>query len=359
LRVALVHDALCVRGGAEKLVLWMKKAFPEAPIFTSVYLPEKTFPEYRNFEIHTLPLSGLINNENQMKLLYPVWYHGFKTLDLSEFDLVLSSSTYLAKFISPPPQVKHISYINAPFRLLWRPESYTTNSRSSFKYLATILKPFLPLIRNLDRKLTRQITKIAANSENMAKAIMDIYQMPATVIYPPVDLEEFSPSKEKGTYFLSVSRLVSHKRVDIAVDACTRLGKDLVVVGDGPEMEHLKKSAGPTIRFVGKVNSDELSVLYSQARALLFPSEEDFGIVPLEAQASGIPVIAFGKGGVLETVLEGETGLFFKSQTTNDILDSIIQFENMNFNKKLIRDWVKKFSGTNFINGIRDFVFSV
>jgi len=107
------------------------------------------------------------------------------------------------------------------------------------------------------------------------------------------------------------------------------------------------------------VNSDELSVLYSQARALLFPSEEDFGIVPLEAQASGIPVIAFGKGGVLETVLEGETGLFFKSQTTNDILDSIIQFENMNFNKKLIRDWVKKFSGTNFINGIRDFVFSV
>jgi glycosyltransferase involved in cell wall biosynthesis len=358
LKIAIVHDALCVTGGAEKLVLWMKKAFPDASIFTSVYLPGNTFPEFGKLDILTLPFSGLVKNETQMKLLYPIWYFGFKTLDLSEFDIVLSSSTYLAKFISPPPHVKHLSYINAPFRLLWKLDSYTTNNRSGLKYLATMLKPFIPLIRKLDRNQTRKITKIAANSKNMANAIMDIYQMPADIIFPPVELEKFSLSKEKGTYFISVSRLVSHKRVDIAVEACTKLGKELVVVGDGPELEHLKNIAGPTIRFVGKVQSEELSVLYRQAKALLFPSEEDFGIVPLEAQASGIPVIAFGKGGVLETVVEGETGLFFYEQTVIELLDAITKFESMGFNKMTIRKWAEKFSGSNFIDGIREFVLS-
>jgi len=358
LKIAIVHDALCVTGGGEKLFLWMKKAFPDAPIFTSVYLSGKTFPEYKNFKINTLPLSGLIKNETQMKLLYPLWYFGFRSLDFSEFDLVLSSSTYLAKFISPPSQVKHYSYINAPFRLLWKPGSYTSNSRSNLRFLAVLLKPFIPILQKIDRTQSRKINKIAANSRNMADAIMDHYQMPATVIYPPVELENFSPSQEIGNYYLSVSRLVSHKRVDVAVDACTKLGKDLVVVGDGPELEHLKRKAGPTISFVGRVNDKELSSLFSHARALLFPSEEDFGIVPLEAQASGIPVIAYGKGGALETVLEGETGLFFKSQTVDDLIDAMIRFESKKFNKAQIRNWVEKFSGQNFIEALREFVFS-
>ncbi|MFC2064828.1 glycosyltransferase [Chloroflexota bacterium] len=356
MKIAILHDALCVTGGAEKLVLWMKKAFPQAPIFTSVYLPGSTFPEYRKLDIRTLPFSKLVKTDTQMKLLYPLWYLGYKLLDLSEFDVVLSSSTYLAKFISPPSHVRHLSYINAPFRLLWKPESYTQNNRSNLRFLAGMMKPLIPTIRKLDRAQTRKITKIAANSRNMAKALKDAYQMQATVIYPPVDLKEFSLSNEKGKYYLSVSRLVSHKRVDIAVEACTKLARDLVVVGEGPEMVDLKKKAGQTIRFVGKVHNDELSSFYENALALLFCSEEDFGIVPLEAQASGVPVIAFGKGGALETVKDGETGLFFPEQTTDAMLDAINKFESMSFNKKSIRKWMENFSGDKFIAGIREFV---
>jgi len=358
MRIAIVHDALCVAGGAERLVLWMAKAFPQAPIYTSVYLPEKTFPEFKTMDVRVLPFSRFIRNEIQFKLLYPLWLYGFQTLDFSNFDVVLSSSSYLAKFIRPAKQVRHLAYIYAPFRLLWKTESYSQDSLPTPKLLTGLIKRFIPIMKKWDQERTKSISKIATSCKNMANEIQEIYQLPATIIYPPVDISDYPITPDREDYYISVSRLISHKRVDLAVKACTLLGKNLIIVGEGPEIKNLRKISGPTIKFVGNVDNEQLKNLYSHAKALIFSSEEDYGLVPLEAQACGIPVIAFGKGGVLETVKDGVTGIYFKEQVVESVIESIQQLEKHIFEQDIIRNWVKRFGVESFISGIQNFVYS-
>jgi glycosyltransferase involved in cell wall biosynthesis len=356
MRIAIVHDALCVGGGAERTLLWMTKAFPKSPIFTSVYLPAQTFPEFRSEDIRVLPFARFIKSERQFKLLYPLWLSELRGIHFNEYDFVLSSSTYLAKFIKPYHPELHRAYIYAPFRLLWKPESYNPESLPTPRISAPFVKWIAHQLRNWDMRCTQRIPKIATTCRNMANDIARCYHRPATVIYPPISVADYALSEKSGDYFLSVSRLISHKRVDLAIQACNRMKKKLVVVGDGPELNNLKALAGNSIEFTGKVSDERLKQVYGGARALIFPSHEDYGIVPLEAQACGKPVIAFGQGGVLETVSENRTGLFFKEQTTDSLVDCLKEFEQRTFDKHAIREWVARFDVQSFINQLRDFV---
>jgi glycosyltransferase involved in cell wall biosynthesis len=271
---------------------------------------------------------------------------------------VLSSSTYLAKFIKTAGSTKHFGYLYAPFRLLWRPKSYTPQSLPTPGFTAPFIKNLVPLFRKWDIKNTQKIDKIATSCQNIAHQIEKIYEIKPTVINPPVSVADFSLSDSKGQYYLTVSRLVSHKRIDIAIEACNRLHRPLIVAGDGPEREALERIAGETVKFVGRVDDTQLRDLYKNAKALLFPSYEDYGIVPLEAQASGVPVLAYGNGGALETILENETGLFFPDQNVNSLIDCIRTFETRIFDPVHIREWAKKFDGAKFIEKIRAFVDS-
>jgi len=356
MRIAIVHDALCVSGGAERMVLWLAKAFPQAPVYTSVYLQANTFEGFKALQVNTLPFSRLVKSERQFKLLYPLWYALIQREDFSNFDAVLSSSTYLAKFIRPTSTVRHACYLYAPFRLLWKPESYTPESLPIRGPATSLVKWVTPLLRRWDLKRTREIPKLATTCRNMANEIHKVYNIQAQVIYPPVEIPPQMAIENEGEYYLSVSRLISHKRVDLAVKACTRLGRRLVVVGDGPERARLEQMAGPTIRFVGRVSDEEVQRLFSRARGLIFPSYEDYGIVPLEAQAWGVPVIAFGKGGVLDTVKEDVSGVFFEHQEEDSLVEALRRFENTDFDVRLIREWVADFNVESFNTKIRQFV---
>ena len=358
MRVAIVHDALCVRGGAERVALWMARTFPDAPIYTSVYLPGNTFPEYKALDVRALPFARLIRDETQFKLLYPLWLLEMQGIDFSQFDVVLSSSTYLAKFIHPASGVRHVAYIYAPFRLLWKPEAYRQGSLPASGVFESVVRSVVPLLRRWDQARTRAIPRVATTCQHMAEQIMRDYGRSASVIYPPVEIPDFARPRARENYFLCVGRLVSHKRVDLAVEACTRLGRRLIVVGDGPERERLERLAGPSVEFLGRVSDEALQRLYMKAGALIFPSHEDYGLVPLEAQAYGLPVIAFGQGGVLETVRDGVSGVFFARQDVNSLTNCLQDFDARRFPEKQILDWVRRFDAAGFIAGLRDFVYA-
>jgi len=355
-RIAIVHDALCVSGGAERLVLWMAKAFPEAPIYTAVYLPDGTFPEYREMDVRTLPFAGGIRTERQFKLLFPLWLYLIQRLDFREYDVVLSSSTYLAKYIRPAAAVRHACYLYAPFRLLWKPESYSAGSLPTPESTQGLVKGISSLMRRWDVRRTQAIPALATSCQNMVNEIQRVYNRQATILYPPVELPNESVYTDREDYYLSVSRLISHKRVDLAVDACNRLNRKLIVVGDGPERQKLEQLSGPTITFTGRISDATLQDLYRKARGLIFPSYEDYGIVPLEAQAWGVPVIAFGKGGSLETVQEGTSGVFFNQQEVSSLVAALEGFERITFDPQKIRQWVTRFNVERFITDLKEFV---
>lgn len=352
-KVAIVHDALCVSGGAERVALFLAKAFPEAPLYTSVYLKDKTYPEFQQMGVRTLHYSGLVHSERGFKLLWPLWFRMIRRLDLSRFDTVISSSTYLAKYIQVPKTTRHIAYLHAPFRLLWKTGSYTKESLPVSGAGLNIVKRSLPKLQQMDLEATRKIPKILANSENMANEIEKVYDRKAEVLYPPVELNQYDATQPREDFYLTVSRLISHKRVDLAVRACQQLGKKLVVVGDGPELESLKTIGGGGVRFAGRVSEEELKKLYSSAKALLFCSEEDFGLVPVEAQASGLPVIAYGKGGALETVTDGVSGIFFAEQAVDSLSEAMLRFETRQWHADEIRKSVAKFDVEHFNEELR------
>ena len=355
MKIALIHDALCTAGGAERLAYQMFEALPEADFFTSVYLPEKTYPEFSATQVKTLPASRLVKTERQFKLSFPYWLYALGRLNLDNYDRILTSSTYLAKFINRKYAGKHHSYINAPFRLLWKPQSYTSESLPTPRILSPAVGLMAKSLRKWDRQRTREIKAIAANSYNMAAEIQRVYGREARVIYPPVDTDKFTLSSEHSGGYLTVSRLISHKRIDLAIAACNTLERRLTVVGDGPARSALEASAGPTIRFAGRVSEAELVRLYQSATALIFPGEEDFGIVPLEAQSCGTPVIAFGKGGLLETVKENFSGIFFHQQTLDSLTRAIRQFEALQFDPAAIRTAIMDFNLASFSENIRRF----
>jgi glycosyltransferase involved in cell wall biosynthesis len=357
-RVAIVHDALINAGGAERVATFLCQAFPQAPLFTSVYLPDRTYEELRTHDIRVLPGARLVKTEDRAKRMLPLWLLGFRGLDLRQFDVVLSSTTFAAKYVRPPNGVRHVCYCYAPFRYLWRPEVYEPSSIPAGPVTRLVFDVARPMLKVQDRAAMDGVSKIATTCRNMARAIAEVYHRQAEVIYAPVRLSEYQLGSGAGDYYLTVSRLVSHKRVDLAVTACRRLGRRLIVVGDGPELSRLRAIADDHITFTGFVDKPTLVKLFTNCKALLFCSEEDYGLVPIEAQASGRPVIAYQAGGALETVIDGENGIFFYAQTPESLIDAMQRFEKASFDPCRVRASVAQFDVAPFTQALRQFVFT-
>ncbi|MDE5899568.1 MAG: glycosyltransferase [Treponemataceae bacterium] len=330
MKTAIVHDWLVTYGGAELFVEYLLKLYPDAEIFTLVYDPKKMGGRFQNRAIHTSFLQKLPAATRIYTKLLKFMPAAFEAFDFSGFDLVISSSSSCAKGVITPPSVPHIAFIHSPMRYAW--DLFYDYRRRSGRLTRFFMDRWMPDIRLWDYASSQRIDTILANSKYIARRIQKFWNREARVVYLPVDVSRFSPSDEPPEdYYVAFSRLVPYKRIDLAVSACKKLGRKLAVIGGGPELERLKKLAGGSadITFTGRAPDDVLLRLLQKCRALLFCAEEDFGFVPLEAQACGRPVIAFGRGGARETVLDGRTGIFFERQDADSLADAILRFEEL------------------------------
>ncbi len=343
MKVALVHDVLINSGGAERVAAVFAEIFPDAPVFTGAYHPEKTFSIFGRREIFTTFLQRLPHNERLVKLLFPLAIPHVEAFDFRGFDLVLSSSTFLAKGIITPPETCHVCYMHNIFRLLWLRGAYETGGGKH----SVRRHGFLAPLRLWDVAASRRPDFLITNSRVTRQRIRKFYRREPEVLHPPVDTSLFQISPFQDDFFLVVSRLEPYKRVDIAIGAFNRLGHRLVVVGEGSMRTELEKQANRNIEFLGLVTDELLTELYGKCHALIFPQEEDFGLVPLEAQASGRPVIAYGAGGVLETVTE-DTGVFFPSQTKDALIEAVVEFRKRFFDPEKIRGHALQFDKKRF-----------
>lgn len=325
-RVALVHDWLVSRGGAERVLKCFHEIFPEAPIYTLVYDPDKAPGWLRGCDVRTTYLQGWPGAKSHHKLLLSFMPRAWEALDLTGYDLVLSSCASCCKGVLTRPDAVHVCYCHSPIRYVW--DLY-------YDYLASagsVKRAFMPAIihkvRQWDYLAAQRVDQFVANSDYVGKRIKKFYGRDSVTVHPGVAMPERVEHCDGG-YYLTVSRFVAYKRIDLAVEACNRLGRRLVVVGSGGEEEgRLRAMAGPTVEFAGPVSDAELDRLYSGADAFLFPGIEDFGLTPVEAMAHGTPVLAYAEGGALETVADGETGLFFGEQTADSLAGCIRRFES-------------------------------
>lgn len=362
LKVAITHEWLTNQGGGERVVWALHKAFPQAPIYTSVYDAE-AMPQFKDCDVRTSFLQRwpLAKRKHQ---LYPVLRTlAFESFDLSEYDVVISSSSAEAKGVITKPETLHVCYNHTPTRYYWSDTAkYAANT--GFGILSPLVRvampPVIRAMRQWDFAAAQRVDRFIANSHYVARRIKKYYRRDADVIHPPIDVSRFAPTGKPGLGFVVVSRLIPYKRVDLAVQACTELGVPLTVVGRGSELDVLQRLAGPTITFAGALSDTEVVAAYADAKALLFTAEEDFGLTPLEAMASGRPVIAYGKGGALETVVDGTTGLFFEEQSVAALKAAIMRFmeQENSFDSRKIRAHAERFDETVFIKNIQNYVES-
>lgn len=353
MKIAIVHDWLTNMGGAEQVVINFKEVYKEAPIYTTFYNPNKLDDKLKNIEVKTSHLQKKKMVENHKKY-FPLMPKAFEKFDLNEYDVVLSSSSSCAKGVLTKPGSIHICYCHTPMRYAWeKRDEYTLGMGKLKKKLVEILCHYM---RIWDVASSNRVDYFIANSTEVQKRIKKHYKRDSVVINPPVRCNMFNISETDGDYYLVLSRLVGYKRFDLAVQACSELGKKLVVIGEGPEKEKLEKLANENITFLGRQPDDVVKKYMSECKALLFPGEEDFGIVPVEAQSCGRPVIAYGKGGVLDSVIDGKTGIFFKEQTVESLKEAINKFETMKFDKEEIREHALEFDESVFQEKIRKFV---
>lgn len=361
-KVALVHDWLTNMGGAEPLVLEIHKLFPKAPIYTSVYDAEK-MQAFKDIDVRTTKLQESLPKKLRYKhVLWPVFRaQAFRELDLSEFDVIISSSSAEAKAVrkTRPGQV-HIAYIHTPPRYYW---SHYEEFRKEFSFgaLTLFIRPFIPAfvkaMRKRDLESVKDIDVFVANSTVTQERIKKYYDKPSTVIYPPVEVSRFTPPPKGERHgYVIWGRHVPYKRFDLAIEAANRLGAQLTIAGTGPDTDRLKSLAGPTIKFVGRISDEALVKLAQTSKAFLFPNEEDFGISAAEALAAGTPVIAYEKGGALDIVQDGETGVFFEKQTVDSLVDAMKRFETMTFLPATLHRKAKRFDKGLFATKIRKIV---
>lgn len=340
MRVAIVHDWLTNSAGAERVVYELHKLYPNAPIFTSVYKKD-ALPQFKKADVRTTFLQkipGRIKYRHQ--LWAPLRPLAFRRLNLSDYDVVISSSSAESKQVRVGKNAIHICYCHTPIRYFWvNYEEYKKNpGLGLLNPLAKIIMPlFIGRLKKSDFKAAQRVDYFLANSKEVQERIAKFYKRKSYVVYPPVDTNKFVPDRtavRKG--YLVVGRLVGYKRVDLAVKACTQLNLPLAVVGTGPEYNKLRQAAGQNVEFFSNVKDKEMPKFYQQAKGFIFPAEEDFGIVPVEAMAAGCPVIAFGRGGALDTVIDGKTGIFFPKQTVGSLKKALKKFESMKFNEEAI-----------------------
>lgn len=353
LKVAIVHDWLVSYAGADRVVDCMHHVFPDAPIYTLVYDKEKMPTWFRDYDIRTTWIQKLPFATKLYKKLLPLMPGAFEALDLSEYDLVLSSSSSCSKGVITRPDAVHICYCHTPIRYVW--DFYYTYRANANPLVRAVMPSQMHKLRQWDKCAADRVDYFIANSRYIAQRIKKYYRRDSDVIYPCVHINQ-SPFVEKEDFYLVVGRFTWYKRIDLAVAACTKLGRRLVVIGTGDEESRLKAMAGPTVEFKGGGLSDEeVRGYYLRAKAFLFPGEEDFGITPVEAQSAGTPVLAFGRGGACETVEDGRTGLLFHAQTVESLAQCIEKFEaeGVACSKEEIRAHSLSFSEARFEEELR------
>lgn len=330
MKVAIVHDWLVNYGGAETWVEYMLRLYPDADIYTLVYNKKKMGSHFAKNKIYTSYIQKLPFASRIYTKLLKFMPNAFESFDFSGYDLVLCSSSCCAKGVITPPSVPHIAYIHSPMRYAW--DLFFDYRKRSGILTRFFMNRWIPALRQWDFISSQRIDAVVANSNYIARRIKKFWNLDAKVVYCPINTERFfSADVEPEDFYVAFSRLVLYKRIDLAVSACKKLGRRLVVIGAGSEMENLKKLAGndKNILFAGRAEDSEVRSYLQRCRALIFCAEEDLGLTPLEVQACGRPVIAFGKGGALETVIDGKTGIFFDKQETDSVASSILEFERL------------------------------
>lgn len=355
-KTALVQDWLVSMGGAEQVLLEMAELFPAAPVYTALHHSRELPAAINALDIRTSFLQDFPGAHSRHRLFLPLMPLAFESFDLTHFDLVLSSSHACAKGIIPGPRTCHLTYIHTPIRYAWDMlHTYFAQEQPS-RLKRAIMHPLLHYLRNWDLLSNTRIDAMACNSRFVQQRIRRYYNREATVIHPPVQVPTQAPNRQPDDFYLLVSRAVPYKRLDLAIEAFRTSGRKLVVVGEGPDSAGLKAQAASNISFRGWVARSELEVLYNSARALIFPGLEDFGIVPVEAQAYGCPVVAFGQGGVLDSVLPEETGMFFDAQTVASLNQAISQFEARDWNPAHLHQHALGFAPEHFQRKLKAFV---
>jgi len=356
MRVGIIHDYLAQGGGAERVVEALHPIWPDAPIYTSVYDKENTLSCFGQMDIRTSFLQKWAKRGLMHKLALPFYPLAFESFDLSGYDLVVSSASSFAKGVITAPETCHVCYCHTPSRFAWRFHEYMAQGGYN-PLMRRMMSLVIHNLRTWDYNAAHaRVDHFVANSYNVAKRIRKYYNRASTVIHPPVRTERFTPvSKPSGDYFLVVSRFLSYKRVDLAIQACNLLNVPLKVVGSGPDEKRLRGIAGAKTEFLGRLPDADVIGLMANCRAFLFPGEEDFGIAPVEAMAAGRPVVAYGAGGALETVLPGETGLFFSEPTAESLAQSLRDMDSFAADTAAIRHHAETFDTRLFQQKIRRF----
>jgi glycosyltransferase involved in cell wall biosynthesis len=335
MKVALVHDYLTQRGGAERVFELLCRRFPEADIFTSIYDPHETI-DLRDRKVNTTLLQNIPGASQHFRMFAPFYFPAFRMLDLEPYDLVLSSTTSFAKAVRTRRDTKHICFCHNITRFLWDTRTYLRGFKE-FQMLAPILEPVFAQMRKLDLHYASEPDVYVANSSTVAERIQQVYSRPASFINYPIDDSRFKFREQKGDYFLVSSRLLSYKRIDVIIEAFNWLGLPLLITGVGPEEERLKEMAMDNIHFLGHVSDQERSELMARARMVIVAALEDYGLVPIEANISGTPVVSFGAGGVLDTQVPGLTGFFFNRQSPEALHATLLKAIEHPWNHSKIR----------------------
>jgi glycosyltransferase involved in cell wall biosynthesis len=369
MRVAIVHHWFVTQGGGERVAEVIGSMFPDADLFTLVAEPSLVPAGLAGRRTTTSFLQKLPGGKNRHRHLLPLYPFAVEQLDLTAYDLVLTSDSGPMKGVITHQNAIHICYCHSPMRYLWDGYHSYASQMSGLGRLAFSLSAHY--VRSWDYQAAQRVTHFIANSEYVARRIAHYYRRTSTVIHPPIDTDKAFIADGREDYYLAVGRLVGYKRTEILIEACNRLGRHLRIVGDGPEMKRLRSIAGPTIQFLGKISSPDLWDAYAHCRALLFAADEDFGMVSLEAQACGRPVIAYGKGGSLETVRgypdkvarhstkeSAATGIFFYEQTAEAVAVAILRLEAVenDLDVQVIQDHARQFDTGIFIEKMRRFI---
>lgn len=354
-RTALVHDWLNQMGGAEGVLETLVEMFPGAPLYTSIYWRDRMPAEYRQWDIRTSRLDRIPLARRKHQWFLPFYPAAFEQFDLADFDLVISNKSGMCHGVITGPDTLHICYCLTPTRYLWDYPGYVRREGLG-RIPRLLLPPVLKSLRVWDRLAAERVDHFVAISETVRRRIAKYYRRDSVVIYPPVRTDAFQASPKQDGFFLSVGRLIAYKRVDLVVQAFNELGWPLIVIGDGRDAPRLKAMARSNITFLGRQPAEVVREHMARCQAFLFPGLEDFGIAPVEAQAAGRPVIAFAGGGALDSVIDGKTGLFFREQTVESLVDALRRFDAAQFDPREIRTSAERFSVSVFRERFGQFV---
>lgn len=356
MKLAVVHDWLNQIGGAEDVLETLMRMYPDSPLYTSIYWREKMPAHYQNWDIHTLWIDKLPQIHQRHQAYFPFFPLAWRGLDLSDFDIVLSNKSGFCHFLQSGHETMHICYCLAPTRYVWQYDAYMDRENVPAP-IRLMLRPLISGLKGADYRAAQRVDHFIAISTEIQQRIKQYYDRDSVVIYPPVQVaSRFKPADYHDDYFLSLGRLIPYKRVDLLVEACTRLNLPLKVGGTGRDLERLKSLAGPTVEFLGYVPDDDLPELFARAKAFVFPGYEDFGITPVQAQAAGRPVIAYSAGGSLDTVIEGKTGTFFHDQSVEALIDILQNFDADVYDPADCRENALRFDEAVFVQQIESFI---